>query len=194
MKLLKILGIVLFLLLPNALAVTVDINPETPTPDQSLTCDVSGSSNLFNFYWFEGGQERYSTTSAGSSTLSATLTDAGEEWTCKVYIPSNTFLPEQYLGEDSVVIQEIWAVPTAIPWPWAIPTPIPYPTVACNDGFDNDRDGKIDMDDFGCTSPTDTDEEFPQPLTQCSDNFDNDGDGLADLDDPGCSNQADDDE
>lgn len=72
------------------------------------------------------------------------------------------------------------------------------PTVGthqCNDGIDNDGDGKIDFpDDPGCTSPTD-DTEDSLPAPQCSDGRDNDGDGKVDYpDDPGCITPQQDDE
>lgn len=57
----------------------------------------------------------------------------------------------------------------------------------CNDGKDNDGDGKIDFpDDEGCTSIEDNSEDSP-PAPQCDDGRDNDGDGKIDYpDDPGC--------
>jgi hypothetical protein len=41
-----------------------------------------------------------------------------------------------------------------------------YPTTyACNDGYDNDGDGRIDLNDVGCTSSTDNDEyNYTQPV------------------------------
>lgn len=63
------------------------------------------------------------------------------------------------------------------------------PTPACSDGLDNDGDGAIDMGDFSCSSPTDTDERNPR--SQCQDGLDNDSDGLVDMSDPACtSNQG----
>lgn len=72
----------------------------------------------------------------------------------------------------------------------------------CNDGLDNDNDGKIDWGvpgdqnaDPGCSTPTD-DSESPDPVVpaQCADGADNDSDGLVDLQDPGCSSADDNDE
>ena len=51
----------------------------------------------------------------------------------------------------------------------------------CNDGIDNDGDGKIDQEDSDCQSP-----EGPPGDETCSDHIDNDGDGLTDGDDPDC--------
>jgi len=53
----------------------------------------------------------------------------------------------------------------------------------CNDGIDNDGDGKIDFPaDTGCSSAADLSER-----PQCSDGIDNDGDGKIDFPaDPGC--------
>ena len=69
------------------------------------------------------------------------------------------------------------------------------PVTQCNDGIDNDGDGKIDFpDDPGCTSATD-DSEDSLPAPQCSDGRDNDGDGKVDYpDDPGCFAPQQDDE
>ncbi len=69
-------------------------------------------------------------------------------------------------------------------------------TYACNDGYDNDGDGRIDMNDPGCTSPTDNDEyNYAAPQTYaCNDGYDNDGDGRIDMNDPGCTSYNDNDE
>src|SRR3989339_649451 len=64
---------------------------------------------------------------------------------------------------------------------------------ACSDGIDNDSDGATDMNDFSCSSPTDTDETNPK--AQCQDGVDNDQDGKTDYpNDPGCSSKQDNDE
>lgn len=68
------------------------------------------------------------------------------------------------------------------------------PNTSCNDQFDNDGDGKVDMADPGCTSIYDTDEyDYVAPPTPpptysyaCSDGIDNDGDGRVDMVDTGC--------
>jgi len=56
----------------------------------------------------------------------------------------------------------------------------------CDDGLDNDGDGRADFpDDPGCSDPSDPDEK--SELLPCDDGVDNDGDGLIDWpDDPGC--------
>lgn len=66
-------------------------------------------------------------------------------------------------------------------------------TTICNDGFDNDNDGYIDLADYGCSSATD-DSELNNGNTECSDGIDNDGDGLIDQDDPECDSRNDNDE
>lgn len=65
--------------------------------------------------------------------------------------------------------------------------------VACNDGIDNDGDGKIDYPtDTGCTSSTDTNEANPPPPVECNDGIDNDGDGKTDFpNDTDCSSSTD---
>lgn len=75
-------------------------------------------------------------------------------------------------------------------------------TAQCNDGIDNDSDGKIDFpEDAGCLDTNDNNEyqsgDFVCSTTptgiaggvtaQCSDSIDNDNDGLIDLADPECT-------
>ncbi len=62
----------------------------------------------------------------------------------------------------------------------------------CDDSFDNDGDGLTDMNDPGCSNPTDNDES--DGTSECQDGLDNDGDGLFDMADPGCSSPQDNDE
>jgi hypothetical protein len=51
----------------------------------------------------------------------------------------------------------------------------------CNDGIDNDGNGKIDYpNDPGCTSPGDDTEAPPATPPVCANNMDDDGDGLTD--------------
>ncbi len=72
----------------------------------------------------------------------------------------------------------------------------------CNDGIDNDNDGKVDWGvpgdadaDPGCSTPTDDNEgDDPTLPAQCADGQDNDGDGKVDMADPGCSSPSDTDE
>jgi hypothetical protein len=52
---------------------------------------------------------------------------------------------------------------------------------ACNDGIDNDGDGKIDLNDPDCTDPSDNSEHGVTVYSpQCRDGVDNDGDGKID--------------
>jgi hypothetical protein len=65
----------------------------------------------------------------------------------------------------------------------------------CSDGLDNDGDGLIDMQDPGCSDPSDDDESDDPQNPQCNDGLDNDGDGLIDWPlDPGCTDPNDNDE
>lgn len=63
---------------------------------------------------------------------------------------------------------------------------------ACNDGIDNDGDGKVDFPkDPGCENAEDS-SEIDALKSACSDGADNDGDGLVDFpEDPGCVNSQD---
>ncbi len=62
----------------------------------------------------------------------------------------------------------------------------------CNDGIDNDADGKIDYPfDPGCSSPADDTEANPTPLPVCADGMDNDTDSTTDWPaDYGCSSAS----
>jgi hypothetical protein len=102
------------------------------------------------------------------------------------------------------------------------PAPDPSPSASprmtqCNNGKDDDRDGKIDFPaDKGCSSRNDNSEspdpspaptpspppsvspspspEPAPPVTQCNDGIDNDGDSAVDMQDPDCSSPSDDSE
>ena len=72
---------------------------------------------------------------------------------------------------------------------------------ACNDGWDNDGDGKIDLLDDGCANTRDDSELKSEPkcdsggtteFEQCRDGRDNDGDTLIDRQDPACRTAFDD--
>ncbi len=66
------------------------------------------------------------------------------------------------------------------------------PRTACNDGLDNDRDGRVDFpDDPDCTDALDDDEAAPVAQPQCSDGLDNDNDGQPDLADSDCTGPLD---
>lgn len=97
--------------------------------------------------------------------------------------------------------------PPPSPSPTPSPTPSPSPTpdpAECQDGEDNDLDGKTDFPaDLGCRSADDDDEDGPAPTpsptptpppAECADGKDNDGDGMTDMADPGCTSASDDSE
>lgn len=69
---------------------------------------------------------------------------------------------------------------------------VELPLAGCEDGLDNDADGRIDADDPGCTDAGDA-SEAPDRRAQCDDGIDNDGDGAVDHpDDPHCAAAGDD--
>lgn len=59
----------------------------------------------------------------------------------------------------------------------------------CQDGKDNDGDGKTDLADPGCRGSATNDLEANDPV--CNDGKDNDDDGKIDMNDPGCSSDTD---
>ena len=90
-------------------------------------------------------------------------------------------------------------------WSWIASVTCSSRMPQCSNGFDDDGDGDIDMNDSGCDNPNDDSEQFPhdpdcsgpdddEHTPQCSDGIDNDGDGAIDDDDFSCSNSDDDDE
>ena len=57
----------------------------------------------------------------------------------------------------------------------------------CNDGWDNDGDGKIDCMDSDCDKNANCSPSMPSTETKCSNNVDDDGDGWTDCADPDCA-------
>ncbi len=76
-------------------------------------------------------------------------------------------------------------LPSGDPEPECTPKPTANPNgPRCENGKDDDNDGKIDYPaDTGCFSRTDQSED---PNPQCSDGIDNDRDGKIDVSDPDC--------
>ena len=63
--------------------------------------------------------------------------------------------------------------------------------VECNDGIDNDEDGRIDDDDRGCSSTNDRSERDLSTAPACDNGMDDDGDGKIDYPvDPGCETRG----
>ncbi len=63
----------------------------------------------------------------------------------------------------------------------------PLPLGPCEDGLDNDEDGRVDRADPGCGAAVDSDESDSPVEPQCADGQDNDADGLIDWpSDPDC--------
>ncbi|MBM4290573.1 MAG: hypothetical protein FJ138_03335 [Deltaproteobacteria bacterium] len=71
-------------------------------------------------------------------------------------------------------------------------TPIVVPTTQCNDGVDNDGDGRVDLADAGCATGGGASEVDPAAPPACADGADNDGDALTDYPaDPDCYSAGD---
>ena len=82
--LLTFLVLILNLALVNS--ADVEINPSNPDSGDDLVCDVAGS-GTYDFYWYKDGNQYEINMNILSSTLSASETEAGDTWTCKVYVP-----------------------------------------------------------------------------------------------------------
>ena len=73
--------------------------------------------------------------------------------------------------------------------------PPPPPAPQCDDGLDNDGDGRFDLGDSDCSSEGDPTERGDDPVTGCFNGIDDDEDGRTDFpDDPGCRSAGDEDE
>jgi hypothetical protein len=97
--------LVLILSLALVSASDVSINPSNPDSGDDLKCDVSGS-GTYDYYWYQDGNQYDSDMNTQSSTLSASNTEVGETWTCKVYVPETGFTDSYYVDADSVTIQD----------------------------------------------------------------------------------------
>ena len=77
----------------------VQITPHEPHDNDALTCDVSGSSSSFTYHWFRNGAA-YKTQTAQESTVPASATSIGDNWTCTGWIAGKNIK----IGQDSVTI------------------------------------------------------------------------------------------
>jgi glutamine amidotransferase-like uncharacterized protein len=104
------------------------------------------------------------------------------------------FAEELSDGPDGSDWPFLW---TAVDWLFKNPITLPPGThpKQCADGLDNDLDGLIDLNDPGCLSLSDDDDETDPLPPQCSDAIDNDFDGFIDFPaDLGCTSPNDNDE
>jgi len=126
----------------------------------------------------------------GMRSLRSLLTDAGVDTTDWLWLKATA------ISDDGRIVVGIGIHTSGgaqEAWRAVLPEPERF---ACNDGIDNDGDGKIDFDggasanqgvalgppDPGCAVPYATSEN-----PQCDDGIDNDGNGLVDFADPKCS-------
>lgn len=190
-KIFGIFGMLLLLASFVAAAPAIMVSNLNPGADENVTCYVDGSDAGFDFYWYKGQTRLVSAGNVKSLVLPASVTEPATTYTCKVFRPSSSYVPEILIGSVSVTTKDNY-VP---------------PKTQCSDGKDNDGDNKIDMLDPGCKNPQDDDETniprwtidpfepiIPFHFAECSDRSDNDGDGKVDMQDPGCSSPSDDDE
>jgi hypothetical protein len=75
---------------------------------------------------------------------------------------------------------------------YSIAYPPGYEYTQCNDGLDNDGDGRADGDDTECYSGDHNNEGGPNSLARCADGIDNDLDGAVDDADSDCTGEDDD--
>ncbi len=186
-KLLSIFG--MLMLLVNMVAAAVVITPENPDTADNLTCDVSGSNSIYNYYWYRN-DARVKTETGRSSTLPASVTRPGDEIECRAFRPSTAYTPETYVGKATTEIEQSVFTGGLIVMrnrPYIAPEQCEGPE--CQDLPELPKD-PIEPQD--CEGPECQD--LPIPPKQCNDGIDNDGDGFVDMNDPGCSDINDNDE
>ncbi len=98
-------------------------------------------------------------------------------------------------SSDAVVGGDAVPPDALLPPDMAPDGPPPPPAPECDDGRDNDGDGRFDLADPDCSSPADPTERGDDPQTACFNGQDDDEDGFVDWpEDPGCRSAGDDDE
>jgi hypothetical protein len=114
------------------------------------------------------------------------------------YIDPDTGLPVPYVDPENGEVQECVVDGCNDPTPDELGgyvgrqmAGVNLVEAACNNGLDDDGDGRTDLADPGCDGDADLDER--SPLLPCDDGADNDGDGRSDFDpltraDPGAGN------
>ncbi len=107
MRKLFLLFVSVLLLVSSAVAVQaldVVISPSSPDTDDKLTAYVNGyEDTTFDFYWTKDGAT-YKTSTGESSTLAASYTEAGDEWTVTVWVPESAWYDSYEVGDESVTI------------------------------------------------------------------------------------------
>jgi hypothetical protein len=101
-------------------------------------------------------------------------------WYCSLYYECQ----QRNCGDDLPNTFTCFKDPNGGQWKWGgepgniLGVELPTSEENCNDGYDNDCDGLVDMDDDDCAEPVET---------SCDDNVDNDGDGYIDCQDSDCA-------
>lgn len=94
MKLKFILALVSMILLAGfASAATISISPGIAYDNDNLVCSVDSNSNAYTYEWYLGSD--YKSTGA---TLDSSLTNVGETWTCKVFLPPTPWTTKIFIG------------------------------------------------------------------------------------------------
>ncbi|HII71147.1 TPA: PKD domain-containing protein [Candidatus Woesearchaeota archaeon] len=176
----------------------IDFDNQPYSAVVSLTADDYLSDNVFT------GQVLSAPASFDLEPFESDVEDYGEalDWSASG-VDANIFAVSFDASQDVMTVTpvapgcdtftlELWDLDNAIDTMQVTLCSNPAGAPACSDGLDNDGDGLVDMNDPGCSNPSDNDEY--NYLPQCADGVDNDGDGLVDLNDPGCSGLSDDDE
>ena len=100
----------IFLLLTTVAFAQVVINPNNPQDSNDLTCSLqTGNPSAYIYKWYLDSAEK-----ASGTSLSNSLTNSNDVWTCKVFIPPTRYTGITQIGEASVTIQSVQnTAPTA---------------------------------------------------------------------------------
>lgn len=170
-------------------AQTVPVLTQNTKTSTSITLDIGNTSNL------SAGSSGVYIENTTRGTNSGWLTTTGWQETGLSSRTSYTYRAKARNGNGE---ETAWSADLTIMTSGGSAAIIPIIIVPdtvyqCNDGVDNDADGKVDMNDLGCSAYNDNNEGDEPVVYQCNDGLDNDNDGKIDYpDDVGCSSAEDD--
>ncbi len=179
--------------------VAIRLNTSTGLFSSKGSCGGDGSPERVVQFRVTEECDRLDITTGGETAVPTTLyvrktscLNSGAEIACQREATSGPFghtlsIPEPSLGDYFIFVDGVAGGGGIVD---LTVTAVPRP--ACQNGKDDDGNGRIDYpDDPGCTDPMDRTEETPDVLPVCSNDEDDDGDGLIDYPlDPGCLSAA----
>jgi hypothetical protein len=98
MKMLKTIVAImaLILIVGTASALTISISPVIARDNNNLVCSTDSNPGAFVYKWLLNNNYK-----ASGQTLVSSLTNVGDNWVCKVFLPATSQTSEIYVGEAS---------------------------------------------------------------------------------------------